>query len=133
MNTKEMESAPTRPTNTSPNLRLPRDCQGPGHRLGQRVGGPTISRQVEASLGRQVGWSTEGSGTCEDLDLCCRLASAVAKSLDDEEKEWHDAAESELSEFVAKPGRTTARAVPSTFRPTGSRVKRHTRYQILPE
>lgn len=70
-------------------------------------------------LGGRVVGALKEAGLCEDLALCCRLASAVAKSLDDEEKEWHDAGESELSEFVAQPDRTTARAVPSTIGPAG--------------
>lgn len=53
-----------------------------------RLGGRVVGAPKEAGLG-------------EDLDLCCRLASAVAKSLDDEEKEWHDVGEGELSESVA--------------------------------
>lgn len=64
--------------------------------------------------GRVVGAPKE-AGLGEDLDLCCRLASAVAKSLDDEEKEWHDVGESELSDSVPQPGRIAARAVPCTL------------------
>lgn len=53
---------------------------------GQRVCGPTISRQVEA-LAWAAGWqvvvgASKEAGLCEDLDLFCRLASAIAKSLD---------------------------------------------------
>lgn len=37
---------------------------------------------------------------------------------------------SELSDFVAQPDRNTDRAVPSTFRPVGARVQRHTAHWI---